>query len=107
MLVECLTPRMVLCPLSLTVFVTVFSFFYLHLFHLHLEPNLNLIPATPSGFAFIPNSSGVVVLRTVELSSLKFVCPTTETRVTGIYSLRMAVDKIWVCGAREIDPVQN
>lgn len=89
------------------MFVTVFSFFYLHHFNLHLEPNLNLIPATLSGFASIPNSGGVVDLRTVELSSLKFVCATAGTRVTDIYSLRMAVEKIWVCNAGEIHPIQN
>lgn len=69
------------------MFVTGFSFFYLNLFHLHLESDLSLIPATPCGFASIPNSSGVMDLRTVELSSLKFFCLTAGARVTDIYSL--------------------
>lgn len=89
------------------MFVSGFSYFYLHLFHLHLEPNLNLILATPGGFASRSNSNGAVDLRTVELSSLKFVCPTAGTRVTDIYSLRRAVEKIWVCNSGETDPIQN
>lgn len=49
-----------------------FSFLYIYHFNVHMEPNLSLIPAIPSGIASIPTCSEGVDLRNVKFS-LKFV----------------------------------
>lgn len=55
-----------------SVFFMGFSFLYIYDFNVHMEPNLNLIPAIPSGIASIPNCSEGMDLRNLKFS-LKFV----------------------------------
>lgn len=57
-----------------SVFFMFLSFLYIYHFNVHIEPNLSLIPAIPSGIASIPNCSKGVDLRNVKFL-LKFVEP--------------------------------
>lgn len=101
MLVEFLTPHRVLGPLSLTAcLLLIFILLFQH-FHLHLEPDLSLIAATPCGFASIPNTSGVVDLRTVELPyNFDYRILITDTRFnvclyTDIFMMAIYFGVLW------------